>query len=92
MRRFLLTLSATLLLLAMAVPAAAENITFVDLNVKAICIANWDTNGDGELSVAEAAAVSDFRTAFSGNTAITSFDELKYFTGLTALGVSTRSS
>ena len=92
MRRFLLTLSATLLLLAMALPVTAENITFADPNVKAICIANWDTDGDGELSMNEAAAVKDLGAAFSGNTAITSFDELKYFTGLTEIGVSTRIS
>lgn len=63
------------------------NITFADANVKAICVApatGWDTNGDGELSYAEAAAVTDIGTVFK-NTEITSFDELKYFTGITSL-------
>ncbi|MBR2113062.1 MAG: leucine-rich repeat protein, partial [Prevotella sp.] len=69
-----------------------KDITFADTNTKTLCVANWDTNGDGELSMAEAATVKGLGTAFSGNTTITSFDELKYFTGLTALGVSTRSS
>ena len=64
----------------------AENITFADTNVKAICVANWDTNGNGELSYAEAAAVTDLGQVFRGNTEITSFDELQYFTGLTSLG------
>ena len=36
-----------------------ENIQFEDLQVKAICCKNWDTNNDGELSYAEAAAVTD---------------------------------
>ena len=57
-------------------------IDFADANVKAICVANWDTNGDGELSIAEAAAVTDLGEAFRENTAITSFDELQYFTGI----------
>ena len=65
-----------------------KNIAFADATVKALCVAKWDTNGDGEMSMAEAAAVTDLGNAFCGNTAITSFDELKYFTGLTALGVS----
>ena len=63
------------------------NISFADANVKAICVAHWDTNGDGELSYAEAAAVTDLRTYFYHNTGgIISFDELQYFTGLTSIG------
>ena len=61
-------------------------IVFADANVKAICVANWDTNGDGELSYAEAAAVTDLGEVFKNNTTITSFDELQYFTGLTTIG------
>ena len=61
------------------------NIIFADANVKAICVANWDTNGDGELSEAEAAAVTDLGTVFKNNTTITSFNELQYFTGLTEI-------
>jgi hypothetical protein len=56
-------------------------ITFADANVKALCVANWDTDGDGELSMEEAAAVTDIGTIFK-ETAIKSFDELQYFTGL----------
>ena len=62
-----------------------ENIVFADANVKAICVANWDTNGDGELSYDEAAAVTDLGQVFSDNTEITSFEELQYFTGLTTI-------
>lgn len=61
-------------------------IDFVDSNVKALCVANWDTNGDGELNYDEAAAVTSLGNVFKNNTSITSFDELQYFTGLTAIG------
>ena len=62
-----------------------ENIQFEDLQVKAICCKNWDTNNDGELSYAEAAAVETIGTVFSGNTNIIAFTELKYFTGITEI-------
>ena len=65
-----------------------ENINFADAEVKAICVKNWDTNGDGELSKAEAAAVKDLGEVFKRNTSIKSFDELQYFTGLTIIGSS----
>ena len=64
----------------------ANNIQFADANVKAICIAHWDTNSDGELSYDEAAAVTDLGEVFTRNTEITSFNELQYFTGLTSIG------
>ncbi len=57
-------------------------ISFVDANVKAICVANWDENGDGELSKDEAAAVTYLGGAFYENTTITSFEELQYFVGI----------
>ena len=63
------------------------NIQFADATVKAICVDNWDTNGDGELSKAEAASVTSLQKKFN-NTTITSFDELQYFTGLTSIGES----
>jgi len=65
-----------------------ENIQFEDLQVKAICCKNWDTNNDGELSYAEAAAVETIGTIFKGNTNIIAFTELKYFTGITEIPVS----
>lgn len=65
--------------------SVAENILFADPNVKAICVANWDKNSDGELSKAEAAAVTTLGTVFKNKTDITSFDEFQYFTGLTAV-------
>ena len=76
-----------LLTAAMAVATAkADNITFADANVKALCVANWDTNYDGELSTDEAAAVTSFGTVFKGNKDITTFDEMRYFTGVTVIG------
>ena len=64
----------------MAPPSPA--IEFADANVKTLCVANWDTNQDGELSETEAAAVTDLGEVFKGKTDITSFEELQYFTGL----------
>ena len=66
-------------------PPSSPAIEFADANVKAICVANWDTNGDGELSEAEAAVVTDLNHVFSEKT-ITSFNELQYFTGLSMIG------
>ena len=61
-----------------------NNIQFVDSLVRAMCVANWDTDGDGGLSYDEAAAVTDIGTTFRG-AEITSFDEFEYFTGLTSI-------
>ena len=59
-----------------------ESVVFADTEVKRICIENWDTNKDGELSYAEAAAVTDLGQVFKINTIITSFEELVFFTGI----------
>lgn len=67
---------------------AFENIIFADANVKSICVNNWDTNGDGELSYGEAATVTSIGEVFKGNTSITIFDELQYFKGLISIGES----
>ena len=96
MKRFLHMPKGLFLLLALLAPWAAKaqtgNISFVDSNVKDICVQNWDTNGDGELSFNEAAAVTTLNpsgatnsSAFSFNSNITSFNELQYFTGLTTI-------
>ncbi len=63
----------------------SDIIQFADAAVKAICVQNWDTNGDGELSMNEAAAVTTLGGVFSDNQEITSFDEFQYFTGVTAI-------
>lgn len=61
-------------------------IQFADSQVKELCVDNWDQDSDKELSYAEAAAVTDLGEVFKNNTNIQSFDELQYFTGLTAIG------
>ena len=38
--------------------ASAENIAFIDENVKGVCVQNWDTDGDGELSMEEKNKIS----------------------------------
>lgn len=58
-----------------------DYIQFADTTVKRLCITNWDTNRDGELSLSEAAAVSDIKSIFKGQD-ITSFEELRYFSGI----------
>ena len=52
-------------------------IRFEDPEVKRICVENWDKDGDGELSMEEAAAVSSIGTIHipSGK----KFNELRYF-------------
>lgn len=62
-----------------------DNITFADSNVKSVCVNNWDTNEDGELSQVEALMVTSLGQKFRGNTAIISFKELQYFRSLNTL-------
>ena len=66
----------------------SDAISFVDSNVKALCIANWDVNGDGELSYTEAGMVTTLSDVFREDTVITSFNELQYFTGLNSINTS----
>ena len=61
-------------------------VLFADPEVRAICAAHFDSDGDGMLTFDEAAAVTDLGLAFKDNTKITSFNELPYFTGLTEIG------
>ncbi len=62
-----------------------EIIGFADLRVKEKCVQHWDTDGDGQLSYDEAAAVDSLGDVFTGDTLITSFDELEHFTGLESI-------
>ncbi len=61
-------------------------IVFEDPNVESICLTNWDVNGDNKLSLSEALAVNTIGTVFKDDSTIVSFDEFKYFTGVTSLG------
>ena len=67
-------------------PTQGEIISFACDKTKLVCVDNWDSNGDGELSKEEAAAVTSLNKVFDHNKDITSFDELQYFTGLTSIG------
>lgn len=75
------------LLSMMCSRASAEDgvITFADATVKNLCVTNWDTDGDGELSFEEAQAVKTIGTVFRLNETIISFDELRYFTSISSL-------
>ena len=71
--------------LTLSMATNAENITFADPHVKAVCVEHWDTDGDGELSTDEAAAVTSLHNYFIGDEGVSSFDELQYFTGVHTL-------
>ena len=61
-------------------------IRFEDPEVKRICVENWDKDGDGELSMEEAAAVSSIGTKFTNNKDIRDFKEFKLFKDIIVLG------
>ncbi|MBR3826351.1 MAG: leucine-rich repeat domain-containing protein [Alistipes sp.] len=63
-----------------------QPIKFFDNAVKTLCVVSWDTNGDAELSYEEAAAVTDLGTTFK-RSAVISFTELEYFTGLSYIAI-----
>lgn len=66
-------------------PVEGDIITFADCKVKKMCVENWDINGDEELSQQEAAAVKSLDRSLFKEDQIKTFDELQYFTGLTAI-------
>ena len=65
-------------------PPVGNYIQFEDKAVEAICVANWSSDGIG-LTEEDAAAVATIGSAFSQNTEITSFNEFRYFTGVTSI-------
>ncbi len=72
----------------LSLSASGADITFADSHVKAVCVEHWDTNGDGELSEEEAAAVISLQHYFTRDAVMRSFDELRYFTGLSSIASS----
>ena len=66
-------------------PFDDDIISFVDNDVKIRCVANWDTDGDNELSKTEASKVTSLGGVFTRCDDIVAFDELRYFTGLTEI-------
>ena len=59
-------------------------IVFADPVMKSYCVTAFDTDGDGELSYAEAAAVTDLSIMGRPYDAV-SFDEFQYFTAVTSI-------
>ena len=61
-----------------------EYITFEDPVAKMVCLNKYDTNGDGQLSLSEVSTIESIDEFFFGEyaEAVTSFNELKYFTSL----------
>ncbi len=68
----------------MEIDRSDDAIEFADATAEAICLEHWDTNHDGLLSYKEAADVQSLGSAFKGSM-IHSFDELRYFRGLTMI-------
>lgn len=66
-----------------AVPEG-DYIQFADAAVESLCVANWDKDGDGKISYAEAAAVTSIGKVFAGKS-VSAFNEFKFFTGVTSL-------
>lgn len=62
-----------------------EKICFRDAEVKRICLENWDTNDDEELTIDEARSVTELNYKFKNNQTIKSFNELQCFTGLKSI-------
>ena len=59
-----------------------QPIEFADPVMKEQCVAAFDINGDGELSYAEARAVTDLSKMVLTNKTFKSFDEFQYFTSV----------
>ena len=59
-------------------------IYFKDSTVRNLCLANFDTDGDGIITLEEAASVTDIGTIFA-NSQITSFNEFEFFTGVSSI-------
>lgn len=68
--------------------ANSDIIHFADPAAKSLCVTNWGGNVvAGEITKGEAAAVTSLGGVFRGKSGITSFDELRFFTGLTSLRI-----
>lgn len=65
-------------------PNPDDFIQFEDPIAKYACVEKFDINRDGEISYAEAAAVTSLSGLFADWNTVTSFDEIRYFTGVTS--------
>lgn len=59
--------------------------TFKDAAVQAVMLANWDGNGDGQLSKAEVQSITTLNRKFKGNATIVDCSDFDALTGLTYL-------
>ena len=66
------------------IPNPEDVIQFEDPIAKYACVEKFDTNKDGEVSYAEAAAVTSLEGLFTDWNTVTSFDEIRYFTSVTS--------
>lgn len=64
---------------------ASNNIRFADDNIKEKLVTLFDSNGDGELSYEEAAAVTSLSGVFGNAKNFKSFNEFQFFTNVTTL-------
>ena len=64
------------------ISAETENIVFEDEVMKELCVKAFDTNGDGELSYTEAAAVTDLSKMALTRKTFKTFNEFQYFTSV----------
>ncbi len=63
-------------------PDPEDIISFADPIAKYACVDKFDTNGDGEVSYAEAAAATTLSGLFTDWNTVTSFEEIRFFTGV----------
>jgi len=71
-----------------AIASLRAKLHYIDINdarAKTVCLENWDTNGDNELSIEEAAAVTDIGEIFRNQSQMKSLEVLRYFTALTEI-------
>ncbi|MBO4417971.1 MAG: leucine-rich repeat protein, partial [Bacteroidales bacterium] len=64
--------------------ASEDAINFADPIAKYACVEMFDTNQDGEVSYAEAAAATTLSGLFTDWNTVTEFDEIRYFTSVTS--------
>ena len=62
-----------------------DPIPFADEKIKAALVSAFDSNGDGELSFAEADGVTSIQDVFGAERDFVSFDEFRYFTSVTEI-------
>ena len=84
---FLITAFFADFIMVMFLPlnSSGKTIDFQDSIVEALCVANWDTDGDGKLSLEEAAVIKELGNVFKENTEISSFYELRFFKRLNSI-------